>query len=108
MSASDAGPLFHIVAPDDWAAAQPAGTYRAASLDAEGFIHCSFGDQVRGTLSRHYAGRRGLLVLELDRARIAAPIRVEYSPASGDSFPHVYGPIPVDAVVATHPADDWP
>jgi uncharacterized protein (DUF952 family) len=107
MSASELQHLFHIVAQDEWAASGPSGEYRAASLDTEGFIHCSFAAQVRGTLARHYQGARGLLVVELDPSRIAAPIRVEHSSAAGARFPHVYGPIPVDAAVATHSADRW-
>lgn len=107
MSASDPQPLFHIVDPGDWEAARHVGSYRAASLDSEGFVHCSFATQVQATLARHYPGRHGLLVLELDPRKITAPVRVEFSQASGDSFPHVYGPLPVDAVTAVHQADEW-
>lgn len=107
MSDSDLRPLFHIIDAGEWETAKQLGSYRAASLDTEGFMHCSFAGQVRATLARHYPGRSGLLVLELDPARIAVPVRVEFSPASGDSFPHVYGPVPVDAVTAVHEADAW-
>lgn len=84
--------LFHITDPADWPAA---GEYRPASLAAEGFVHCSFAGQVAGSAARHFPGRAGLVVVELDAAQVG-PVRVE------NGFPHVYGPIPVSAAVAVH------
>ena len=100
--------IFHIVAPADWAAAQADGQYRAPSLASEGFIHCSYRDQVAATLQRHYRGVRGLIVVELDPAAIDSPVIVEHSADAGESFPHVYGPIRTAAAVRTHDADEWP
>jgi uncharacterized protein (DUF952 family) len=107
MSASDQPRLFHIVAADDWAAAQQPGEYRATSLQDEGFIHCSYDEQVAATLRRHYPDVHGLVVLELDPARIAVPVRVEDSYSSGAAFPHIYGPVPTAAAVAVHPTSRW-
>ncbi len=92
--------LFHVVAPADWPAT---GMYRPRSLDTEGFVHCSYAGQVAGTLERHFAGvdRSALVVLELDPARVG-PVRVE------GGFPHVHGPIPVEAALARHPATGFP
>jgi uncharacterized protein (DUF952 family) len=94
--------LFHIVRRDLWNAAAVAGEYRAESLRSEGFIHCSFADQVEGVANNLYRELDGLCVIELDPGRIAAPIVVEDSYGSGTAFPHVYGPIPVAAAVTTH------
>lgn len=94
--------IFHIVRRADWRAARAAGTYRAESLNAEGFIHCSFADQVAGVANARYADVDGLCVLEVDPARLDSRVVVEDSYASGTAFPHIYGPIPVDAVVAVH------
>ena len=92
--------LFHICTAHEWAAAQRAGEIRPASLDTEGFVHCSYAEQVAGTLAKHFAGASDLVVIELDPQRLGAEIRVEDSYGSGTAFPHVYGPIPLDAVVA--------
>jgi len=104
--------LFHIIAPADWDAAVAAGVYRPPSLPAEGFIHCSWAEQVTGTANRYYHGEPELMVVELDPSRIAAELRIEDSHGTGASFPHLYGPILVDAAVALHAlrrdgAGDW-
>lgn len=95
--------LFHLAAHDEWAAAVAGGgpyerSMPGVALDEVGFVHCSFADQVQATQQRHYAGRHDLVVLTIDESRLAAAVRVE------DGFPHVYGPIELDAVVATSPA----
>ncbi|OZM73152.1 glutathione S-transferase [Amycolatopsis antarctica] len=99
--------ILHICAAADWMAAQQGGTsdYRAASLDDAGFVHCSD----RGTLhlpaNALYAGRADLVLLEIDETRLDVPVRWEpgVPPAPGAPwFPHVYGPVPLNAVVAVH------
>jgi uncharacterized protein (DUF952 family) len=94
--------LFHIVDRDIWSAAVGAGEYRPASLDTEGFVHCSFADQVAPVADARYADVPGLCVVEFDPARVGE-IRVEDSYGEGQVFPHVYGPLPVEAAVAVHP-----
>jgi len=102
--------ILHIVGRDAWAAALPVGEYRADSLAEVGFVHCSD----RGTLhlpaNAFYAGRTDLLLLVIDPTAVGSPVRWEPGdPADpgGPWFPHVYGPIPTSAVLATHdfPAD---
>jgi uncharacterized protein (DUF952 family) len=98
-------PLLHIALARDWAAAQAAGEYRVStrglSLDDVGFIHCSADEaQAAGVVAAFYADvDEPLVVLHIDPARTGAEVRVE------GGFPHLYGPLPVDAVVAVVP---WP
>ncbi|MEP6600057.1 MAG: DUF952 domain-containing protein [Actinomycetota bacterium] len=94
--------IFHIVDRDVWRAAVVAGEYRPASLESEGFVHCSFAEQVPGTLARYYSGIANLLVVELDGARLTDVLRVEDTTGRGEAFPHVYAPIPIDAAIAEH------
>jgi uncharacterized protein (DUF952 family) len=94
-----AGPIFHIVAPRDWPSS---GHYRPPSLQEQGFVHFSFADQVEGPANRLYRGESELLVVEVDPASIGCEIRVEDSYGEGTAYPHVYGPVPVDAAVAIH------
>jgi len=97
------GALFHIAEPGDWDPAVP--HYRAPSLGTEGFIHLSAADQVRPTTARHYAGRTDLLLLVIDPEQVdGTEIRWEPAP-HGESFPHLYGPLPVTAVTEVRP---WP
>jgi uncharacterized protein (DUF952 family) len=95
--------IFHIVSVDTWAAAEGAGSYRPASLAAEQFIHFSYAEQVAATANRYYRESDRLQVLEVDPARLGAELRAEPSPATGEFYPHLYGPLPVAAVVAIHP-----
>jgi len=94
--------IYHITTPAAWQAAQQAGEYRADSLETEGFIHCSRFEQVTPTAGRHYAGQRGLVVLELDEAALGNTVKYEMAPI-GELFPHIYGPIPVKVVLSVAP-----
>jgi uncharacterized protein (DUF952 family) len=95
--------LLHICPAADWAAAQPPGEHRPESLATVGFVHLSTPDQVHLPANRLYAGRTDLLLLHIDPARLDAPVRwepgVPTDPASM-MFPHLYGALPVGAVVA--------
>lgn len=89
--------LFHVAEGDVWAAAEEAGSYAPASLGSEGFVHLSTGAQVQATIRRRFAGRRGLVLLTIDRSRLSSEVRWEEG-ESGELFPHVYGPIELEAV----------
>lgn len=91
--------IYHITTRTAWDQALAQGAYTADTLATEGFIHCSTGQQVEGTLNRYFRGRTDLRLLEIDPLKIVAPLR--YESAHGEFYPHIYGPIPVDAVVAT-------
>ena len=91
--------ILHICPRPDWERARQAGEYTAASLVSEGFIHCSTPGQVVKTANRFYRGRQGLVLLVIDAGRLTAPLK--YEAADADLFPHVYGPINLDAVVGT-------
>lgn len=99
--------IYHLALASDWAAAQQAGDYRIStlgrSLEQEGFIHASRADQWRATKQRFYAEvPEELVLLEIDPARLTSELRTEYVTAADDSFPHLYGPLNLDAVVAVH------
>lgn len=95
--------ILHIALPDDWESARRAGRYtmstRGVSLEREGFIHCSFDRQVEATANAYYGDLDELLLLSVDPTRLGTEVVIE-PPFAGadDQFPHVYGPIPLDAV----------
>jgi len=75
-----------------------------APLDDVGFVHCAFAHQVRGVVERYYEGRVDeIVVLTLDPARSASELRLENTSGGTELFPHLYGPITPDAVVAVEP-----
>lgn len=99
--------ILHITRKADWRAALDAGVYSADSLATEGFIHCSTAEQVARTANKFYAGQADLALLHIDTDRLAAELRWEA--ADGDQFPHIYGPLNLDAVQAVMdfaPGDD--
>jgi glutathione S-transferase len=98
--------IFHLTVAADWEAAQAAGSYRVStlgqSLDEVGYIHCSFAAQVDAVGALFYAGRSDVLRLSVDEELVPSEIRVE-NLDGGEQFPHIYGPLPLDAVVEVSP-----
>jgi uncharacterized protein (DUF952 family) len=104
--------IFHIVSPTVWAAASEQGSYLPAGFDSDGFVHFSFANQVERVANAIYRGEPDLMVVEIESDAVPAELRVEDSYGAGEEFPHIYGPIPTDAAVATHPltrteSGDW-
>jgi uncharacterized protein (DUF952 family) len=96
--------IYHWCPRSDWEAAGDA--YLAASFGEDGFIHCSFEHQVSKTASALDRGRQGMVLLAIDETGL--PLVVEDCYETGEGFPHVYGPIPVDSVVAVDPFSPGP
>lgn len=100
-------PIFHAALPDDWAAAFTTGEYtvstRGASLDDVGFIHTSTREQIEGVANRFYADVDELVLLTIDQRKVPHDIKWEPpAPDVAELFPHIYGPLPVPAVVITN------
>lgn len=106
------GTIYHLAHRSDWSAAGQSGRYeistRGVTLQEEGFIHCSFADQIAGVAERFYADDPDeLVVLDIDVDKLAATqveLRIEEAPGTAERFPHIYGPIPPAAVVRVRPA----
>ena len=100
-------PIFHIARSSDWRAAEREGEYRVstrdATLDDVGFIHCSFGHQVTRVARLVYGDDDDVVLLTIDPDRVPAEIRHENLEGGTEAFPHIYGPLPVSAVVEIGP-----
>lgn len=100
---------YKVLTAPQWAAWQDAGSFAGAPVDlADGFIHLSAADQVAGTLDKHFAGQPGLVIAAVNLGVLGNMVRWEVS-RGGALFPHVYGPLPLAAVLAAGPvqrADD--
>ena len=99
--------LYHIALPADWESARESGTYtissRGVTFADEGFIHCSRVHQVEATANRFYGDLSEVVLLTIDEAALGAPVVDEDLYDTGETFPHVYGPIAVTAVVDAQP-----
>src|SRR5271157_4269645 len=96
--------ILHIIHRAEWAEACCHGAYRPTSLDAEGFIHCSTISQAVATANIFFHGATDLLILIIDERKLAAPLKLETPAVSADArptdaFPHIYGPLNLDAVI---------
>jgi len=100
--------ILHITTEAGWGQAQQDGQLISPSLADEGFIHCSTQAQVEATANRIFRGSGDLLLLEVDPARLTAPLKWERATDVGDDFPHIYGPLNVDAVIGTRPLPEGP
>ncbi|MEV4352154.1 DUF952 domain-containing protein [Actinoplanes sp. NPDC049596] len=97
--------ILHICSRAAWDEAVTTGTYEGDTLAKQGYIHCSTAAQVSGPANFLFHGRRDLVLLEIDEARLPVPVTWEQGDPpkpDGELFPHLYAALPVSAVVAVH------
>lgn len=94
-------PLIYKICPRAlWREAEAAGQFTGAPIDRQdGYIHFSTAAQVAETAARHFAGQDDLLLVAVEAEALGDGLRYEPS-RGGDLFPHLYGPLPLSAVVA--------
>ena len=90
--------IYHIVLPQVWKTAQHETLYAADSLANEGFIHCSYEEQLDGVVERYYSSVPEVVILKLEIGKLTSKLVSEPS-TGGEIYPHIYGPINLDAVV---------
>lgn len=91
--------ILHICSSTAWTETKNGnGEFRCPSLDSEGFIHCSTPDQVVGVANYLFRGQCGLVLLVIDPESVVPSIRYEDA-GNGKLYPHIYGPLNVNAVV---------
>ena len=90
---------FKILTAYQWAQLQTDGIFHGAPVDlADAYIHLSAADQLQDTLDKHFAGQTGLVIAEVDLAALGDTVKWEIS-RGGALFPHIYGPLPIAAVI---------
>lgn len=96
--------IYHVTTAAEWQSAKEKGAYTSPSLQAEGFIHCSANDaQIADVLQRYFSGKTNLVKLVIDTDKLKSRFIYEWSPSIADTFPHVYGPVNIDAVTEVIP-----
>jgi uncharacterized protein (DUF952 family) len=95
--------VYNIVAADLWQAAEDSGVFSGAGIDLnDGFIHLSTGAQARRTAQLYFAGQGSLMLVAIDEASLGDALKYEPS-RDGDLFPHLYGSLPLTAVLSVRP-----
>ncbi len=114
MNSVSSQPIYHLV-PADYFHYQPKDKpYLPETFAAEGFIHCTAGQEMLIEVANRYFGTflGDLLALHIDPQQLTSPIKFEppipppgEPPAESYSqpdllFPHIYGPLNRDAIVS--------
>ena len=91
--------IIYKICPETlWRDAEAAGRFDGAPIDrADGFIHFSTASQAVETAANHFLGQDGLLIIAVDAAKLGDALKYEVS-RGGALFPHLYAPLPLDAV----------
>lgn len=90
--------IYKICAASQWRDAGESRVFNGAAVDlADGFIHFSTASQVRETAAKHFAGQGDLVLVAVDEAKLGPALKYEIS-RGGQLFPHLYGPLSLDAV----------
>jgi uncharacterized protein (DUF952 family) len=90
--------IYHVVLPEVWEKFKDETEYEAESLHTEGFIHCSYRNQLDDVLDRYYRHAGRVLILHINPHYLTAPLVAEPS-TNRETYPHIYGPINRAAVV---------
>ena len=91
--------IYHVTTKSWWEATKKAGKLSSPRFEEEGYIHCATAQQVPGVLQRYFANQTDLVKLTLNKAKIQPPLVFELAGSLNEVFPHVHGPINLDAVV---------
>jgi uncharacterized protein (DUF952 family) len=103
--------VYHITTVAELRRHSDAAAYAPPSLAREGFVHCTATPATLLLVARDYFGavREPIVVLAIDPARLEAELRFETAApiagggsahlASGEAFPHLYGPLDRTAVL---------
>ena len=93
--------LYRVLTAAEWQEVRSADAFIGSALDQrDGFIHLSSREQVAATIAAHFANRPDLVILAIDAGVLEHAVRWEVS-RSGALFPHLYGKLPLSAVVRT-------
>ena len=94
--------IYKILTIEEWTEFQNSGIFRGNPLDQQdGYIHMSYYEQVNKTVQKFFAGRESdIIFVHIDTTLLNNnELRPERNKAGGDIYPHIYGTIPINAVI---------
>jgi uncharacterized protein (DUF952 family) len=90
--------IYHVALPENWEKYKSRPSYQTESLITEGFIHCSYANQLPGVLQRYYSGAVRVVILTIETEKLLSKLIAETS-TGGEAFPHIYGRLNHNAIV---------
>ena len=91
--------IFHITERSTWQEAKQNTFYEGDMLSTDGFIHCCSFEQIEDVLLNWFKGKHDIVILEIDPEVLLSPVKYENLEGGQEMFPHIYGPINLDAVI---------
>ncbi len=91
--------IYHVALPEEWEKFKGRPSYQPASLALEGFIHCSYENQLEGVLKRYFSGHDRVLILTIETKKLLSKL-VEEPSTNNETFPHIYGRLNLNCVVS--------
>ena len=92
--------IYKLLSRSDWEAALAEGVLTGTEDDRrDGYIHFSSGAQLQGTARKWFAGRRDLVLLEVEDHTLGSALKWEVS-RDGAPFPHLFAPLPIQSVLS--------
>jgi len=96
---------YKVLTADQMATLEQDGAFAGAPVDvADGYIHLSTAAQLTETVNRHFAGQTDLHIAAVDLGSFGGSLKWEES-RGGQLFPHLYGPLLLETVIAYGPLD---
>lgn len=95
--------IYHFLPKPLYVEALTTGQLVEESLRTQGFIHFSTAEQVVNVANFIAPGHRDLVLLKVDSEQVRHEIRYENLEGGERLFPHLYGPLDLDAVVEVLP-----
>jgi len=91
--------IYKILRQSEWADMQGKGVFGGSEHDTrDGFIHMSTSAQLQGTLDKHYTQGDVVILVAIRFEDVADSVKYEVS-RGGAEFPHIYGSLPLSAVM---------
>jgi uncharacterized protein (DUF952 family) len=93
--------IYHAITQNDWQEARKQGYYEPESIAEKGYIRCSSLEQIIAITDLYFTKRGDLVLVEIDESKVQSNVVLEDLHGHG-RFPHIYGRLNLDAVVAIH------
>ncbi|HON82697.1 MAG TPA: DUF952 domain-containing protein [Caldisericia bacterium] len=91
--------ILHITKYEQWIREKETGKYKGDTLGSQGFIHCSTKEQILRIANSLFKNQKGLVLIVIDSNKVNSEIRYENLEGGSELFPHIYGPLNIDAVI---------
>ena len=99
--------VYKICTQAIWAETERTGVFPGMPIDvADGYVHLSSLEQSAATIRKYFRGQTGLVMLTVDADTLGDALRWEQSSTGRrGEFPHLYGPLPLSAIIEAMPFD---